>query len=152
VNIIDSLFQQYNELNKLYSRNEANARQKGQASAEQKWREKRSLHASAYFLFMFARLEGEIRILSSQLIAKKQRIKNWRQRAVWDNLPNKWDSDTPAFRERAALLIDKSKHHYGNLLKHYKNRNIIAHGGGPVTIDMADVFTELKAIYTEIRK
>ena len=145
--IFDELEAQYIDIDEKYGRIEFEARSKQWVHKEKKYRRKRELNDQAYFLFMFSRLEDKIRSESSILIAKKQdSIISWRQRAVWDILPRKPEESN--LKNRLVLLVPKGENNYNLVVKYYKERNSIAHGGSFTTeINMPTVISDFKRLY-----
>lgn len=146
--IFDELEAQYYDIDDRYSSVEFEAASKNWNKKEQKLKRSRELNDQAYFLFMFSRLEDRIRQESSFLIIKKKReISTWKQRAAWDILPSSTDGQ-PTFKNRLALLTDKSDMDFRIVCGYYNERNSIAHGGSfTSSISMPNVIPEFKRLY-----
>jgi hypothetical protein len=146
--IFDELEAQYYDIDDRYSLVEFEAANKSWSKKEQKLKRMRELNDQAYFLFMFSRLEDRIRQESSSLIIKKKGvISSWKQRAAWDILPSGTDGQ-PTFKNRLALLTDKSANDYRIVCAYYNERNSIAHGGSfTSSISMPIVVPEFKRLY-----
>lgn len=152
MSIFDELEAQYNEIDNEYSSIEFEAISKGWSKKEERYKRKRELNDQAYFLFMFSRLEDRIRQQSAALITKKQiSLTTWKQRAAWDILPSGASDEMP-FKKRLALLTEKGKSDYNQIVVYYKERNSIAHGGNFISvISMPTVIAEFKRLYLAIR-
>ncbi len=148
MSIFDELEDQYNEIDNEYSAIEFEARSKGWAKKESKYRRKRELNDQAYFLFMFSRLEYRIREESTKLIVKKQTsISSWKQRAAWDILSSSVSGELH-FKKRLALLTEKGAGDFNLISDYYKERNSIAHGGSFISpMSMPTVISEFKRLY-----
>ena len=152
MSIFSELEAQYNDIDNEYSLVEFEALTKGWQKKEAKYRRKRELNDQAYFLFMFSRLEDRIRQESSRLITKKQSsITSWKQRSVWDMLPNGASDEMP-FKKRLILLVEKGQSDYNLVVTYYKERNSIAHGGNfTSSIIMPTVISEFKRLYNVVK-
>lgn len=151
--IIHELEEQYFEIDKQYAIKQFDAHVKGYNLREDFWKRKRDLNIHAYFLFLFTRLEGHIVSVSSSLITdKKNKIKHWKTRAIWDNIQD----DKLNFKTRLGLLTEKGNTVYNKIVKYYKLRNTIAHGGSfsdiDTVINMIDVFDDMKKYFRELKK
>jgi hypothetical protein len=147
--ILNEIKRQYFEIDDQYSEKEFKARARGYIDAEKSWKRKRELNNLAYFLFLFTRLEDQIRDQSSKLVKDKQtKLKNWKKRAAWDILEK---GKRINLMKRVALLIDKGSHHYQKTKKYYDDRNMIAHGG-VLPIIMPDVFQDMQILFQLLKK
>ncbi len=150
MNIFDKLQKQYQEIDDNYARKEFSCRSKGHHKKEAELRVKRELNDHAYFLFMFTRLEDFIRKESSKLISQKQKtLTNLKQKRVWSIFPAAEDSNKIHFMHRVLLLVDKDSHDYNQVVKYYKQRNTISHGGTSSTaISIPTVVIDMKRLYS----
>lgn len=148
MNIISELETLYFEVDNDYSSKEFEARGKRYFKIENSFKRKRELNTHAFFLFTFSRLEDHIRERSKNLISTKQdKLKDWKNRAVWDILPTKKNSNDIHFMNRVALLTDKSEPAFSLIQQYYKQRNSIGHGGNfTIPVNMTDVFKEMKLL------
>jgi len=148
MNIISELETLYFEVDNDYAAKEFEARGRRYYKVENSFKRKRELNSQAFFLFTFSRLEDHIRELSKNLITTKQRkLKNWKNRAVWDILPNKKSSNNIHFMNRVALLTDKSEPAFILIQQYYEQRNSIGHGGNfTIPVNMNDVFKDMKLL------
>jgi hypothetical protein len=151
--IIRELENQYFEIENQYSAKEFEAHVNGSFLKESFWRRKRELNTHAYFLFVFTRLEDHIKTQTISLIAdKRANISPWKTRAIWDNT----DDQKLHFKKRVGLLTEKGHTEFNKIIDYYDLRNTIAHGGTisaiTTTINMIDVFDDMKRYYKELKK
>jgi len=94
------------------------------AGMRQKWSVKRLLNDQAYYVFIFAQLEGYINDRCEKLVGQKSGATRWRGRRLWDTV----DLDRLDFKRRLALLTDKTGPIYAKIVQYYQYRNHLAHG------------------------
>ena len=152
MNIFDELAQQYYEIDNQYSTKEFEARAKGWNRKEEYWGRKRVINDEAYFLFMFTRLEGRIKQLSDALIiSKKGSITHWKTRGPWDILPTGSNAKI-SFKNRLALLTDKSRSDFSLATRYYEDRNSLAHGGNFTrAVNMVTVINDMQRLYIDLK-
>lgn len=146
--IFDDLANIYSEIDNNYAANEAAARARRHNRVEASYRRKRELNDQAYFLFMFTRLEDRIRDLSIKLIEDKfNNLTNWNYRRTWEILYKR--KDNIPLLDHVALLTQIGQTDYNLIVKYYKQRNNIGHGGGAFTIpiDIGIVVTDMQRLY-----
>ena len=102
-------------------------------AARQAWARKRALNDEAFYVLLFAKLEGRINALCARLITHKKALRHWKARRWWDSVDLDQLERVP-FMQRAALLLDRNSHHRGDLKELYDIRITIAHGGTPQPI------------------
>ncbi len=153
MSILQELEKQYFEIDNQYAVKEFEAHSKGFNKKEDYWKRKRELNDHAYFLFLFTRLEEHIKTNSIDLITGKQSsISHWKTRAIWDIT----ERDKLYFKKRVALLTERGRSDYNQIISYYDLRNDIAHGGTvtniTTSVDMSDVFTKMKRYFRILKK
>ena len=149
VNIFKELRQQYTETDDFFGAEEFNARVRGYNRKEESWRRKRFLNDHAYFLFLFTRIEGHIRNVSSKLIIDKQEtLTNWSVKRAWEIFPKEKDSQRLTFMERVALITFKGRRDFNLVKRYYDLRNTIAHGGSFSTpVNIPSVISDMERLH-----
>jgi hypothetical protein len=89
----------------------------------QLWADRRNVNDQAYFVLMFTVLETMINSRCDTIIGQKQ-AQPWPKRALWDNAERK----RMRFKQRLALLAEKSGTTFARIIYYYEIRCNIAHG------------------------
>lgn len=149
--IVESIEEQYFDIENQYSTKEFDAHAIGDTATEDYWRRRRELNTHAYFLFLFTRLEDHIKTESNAIIEdRKINLIDWKERANWENT----DSDNLHFKKRVALLTQRGHSVFNKIVEYYDVRNKIGHGKTIpdilVQINMIDVFTNMKTYFTSL--
>jgi hypothetical protein len=153
MNLIKELEGQFFEIDNDYSKKEFNARRRGFLKKEAYWRRKRELNTHAYFLFLFTRLEEQIKTESTLLIQEKRSsIMHWKTKAIWENT----DDSRLHFKKRLGLLTQKGYTDYNRVVNYFDMRNEIAHGGTITSVttalNMIAVFADMKHFFKILKR
>jgi hypothetical protein len=97
------------------------------AVARDRWRRRQTINDHAFFVILFACFEDRVNTLCRSLVARKQRLRSWRHRRLWDAVEIDRIESVP-FMRRASFLMDRGSADYSKVRELYDARCLIAHG------------------------
>lgn len=142
-------WQAYRELDRYLERQAHRARSK---RGEEKWARRRELNDQAYFVTLFACFEDRVTELCRRLVKKKQNLRPWRQRRLWDTVDTD-RIDLMSFMRKVALLIEKGSADFGKVTELYRDRCFIAHGtaGQVGPLDVPSRYRQIARLWRALR-
>jgi len=93
-----------------------------------KWEERREILNRAFYVLCFGQFEREVDDKFEAAKASRQSNNDWTKRRGWDTEYIK--GKRVRFEDRVAMVLDRNTgSDYGDVMRHYGDRNHAAHGG-----------------------
>lgn len=141
----------YENIDDLVQKEIASAVSSADASREAKLIEAKQILDYAFFVLCFAQFERRVNEESEQARDRRASNPDWTRRRAWD-LDAYASPERVPFKDRVAMVMDRSEADYGRVLNDYAKRNHVAHGGLTEPIAALDQFIgELFVLATRLK-
>ena len=95
---------------------------------QDKWIERKDILNRAFFVLCFGQFEQEVKCNFERARLKRLDNNDWTKRRGWDS--DYIRGNRVKFEDRVAMVLDREVNNdYGDVMRHYGDRNHAAHGG-----------------------
>lgn len=139
----------YREINDRLVERQRRARSK---AGQDRWAHRRNVNDQAYFVMLFACLDERVTTLCRILVARKQSLRSWRQRRLWDAV-DAGRLEFMRFMQRVALVVEKGSADFGRIRTLYDARCYIAHGafGRVAPMNLPSQYQQIVRLWRALR-